>query len=103
MSDGIQKPSESEEEYFARMELERRKQWAKAREAEMAEEEKQRLRELHHMKCPKCGMDLASLELKGIQLDRCVSCGGTWFDAGEVEELLQKEQGVVQRVMSIFR
>lgn len=97
------KPSDPEEEYFAREELERRKQWAREREAQMAEEEKKQLRELHHMRCPKCGMELAHFDLHGIELDRCVSCHGTWFDAGEVDELLEKEQGVVKRVMSFFR
>lgn len=95
-------PSEKEEEYFARQELERRKEWAKEREAQMAAEEKEKLKELHHMKCPKCGMDLSHFELNGIELDRCVSCGGTWFDKGEIEQLLDKEQGVMKRVMSIF-
>ncbi|HUO85588.1 MAG TPA: zf-TFIIB domain-containing protein [Thermoanaerobaculia bacterium] len=97
------KPSESEEEYFARLELERRKQWAKEREAQMEQEEKQRLKDLHYMKCPKCGMDLTSFELHDLSLDRCVSCGGTWFDAGEVEELLEKEQGIGKRLLSIFK
>ena len=99
----MKKPSETEEEYFAREELERRTQWARERETKMAAEEKERLKELHHMRCPKCGMELSHFELQGIELDRCVSCHGTWFDAGEVEQLLEKEQGVVKRVMSIFR
>lgn len=97
------KPSDPEEEYFAREELERRKQWAREREAQMAEEEKKQLRELHYMRCPKCGMELTHFDLHGIELDRCVSCHGTWFDAGEVDELLEKEQGLVKRVMSFFR
>lgn len=96
-------PTENEEEYFARQELERRKQWAKEREAQMAADERKKLQELHHMRCPKCGMELSHFQLQGIELDRCVSCHGTWFDAGEVEQLLEKEQGVVKRVMSIFR
>lgn len=97
------KPTESEEEYFARQEIERRKQWAKERETQMASEEKEKLKELHYMRCPKCGMELSHLDLHGIELDRCVSCHGTWFDAGKVEELLEKEQGVMKRVLSIFR
>lgn len=27
-------------------------------------------------------------ELDGIELDRCVSCQGTWLDAGELEQIL---------------
>jgi uncharacterized protein len=97
------KPSDQEEEYFARQELERRKQAEQERQAAMATEEKDRLRELHYMKCPKCGMDLTKIEMKGIQLDRCVSCGGTWFDAGEMEQMMGEEQGVMDRIFSVFR
>jgi uncharacterized protein len=97
------KPSENEDEYFARLELERKKEWEKERTLTMEAAEKERLRELHYMKCPKCGMDLHTFEFRGIKLDRCVSCNGTWFDAGEMEELLGQEQGILGRVMSVFR
>jgi uncharacterized protein len=97
------KPSDQEEEYFARQELERRKKAEQERQAEMAVEERDRLRELHYMKCPKCGMDLTTIEMKGIQLDRCVSCGGTWFDAGEMEQMMGQDQGVMDRIFSVFR
>ena len=99
----LNKPSRPEDEYFAKQELERRKRWAKEQAEKMATAEKDRLKELHYMKCPKCGMDLATLEFHGIKVDQCGNCHGVWFDAGEVEELLQKESGVMSRVLSIFR
>lgn len=98
------KPSENEEEYFARQELERRKRAAEEKARAMAGDEKARLKELHYMKCPKCGMDLEHFELKGIELDRCVSCGGTWFDQGELEEISGgDDKGVLGKISSIFR
>jgi rubrerythrin len=102
MSD-LDKPSRAEDEYFARQELERRKQWAKDRAAKMATEEKQKLRDLHYMKCPKCGMDLQTIELHGVKIDQCPSCNGVWLDAGELEQLTRPESsGVFQRIASIF-
>ncbi|HEV8661104.1 MAG TPA: zf-TFIIB domain-containing protein [Thermoanaerobaculia bacterium] len=99
------KPSRAEDEYFARQELERRKQWAKEQSAKMAAAEKERLKQLHYMKCPKCGMDLSSIELHGVTVDQCPSCGGIFFDAGEVEQLLERDRtgGVLGRVLSVFR
>ena len=97
------KPSETEEEYFARQEVERRKHWAKEKEKKKASEEKTRLRELHHMKCPKCGMDLEHFDFQGIELDRCVVCGGTWFDKGEVEQLIEREQSMLRKFFKSFR
>ena len=103
MSD-IDKPSRAEDEYFARQELERKKQWEKERIGKMQTEERERLRELHHMKCPKCGMDLHHIDFAGIELDRCVSCNGTWFDAGEMEQLLEeKNRGIMGKLGSLFR
>ena len=106
MSD-YEKPSKAEDEYFARQELERRKKWAQEQAAKLAEEDKEKIKQQHWMKCPKCGMDLATIELHGVKVDQCASCGGIFFDAGEVEQLLQAERsgqgGVFDRVFSIFR
>ena len=103
MSD-TEKPSKAEDEYFTRQELERKKQWEKERAGKMQIEERERLRELHHMKCPKCGMDLHNISFAGIELDRCVSCNGTWFDAGEMEQLLEeKNRGIMGKLTSIFK
>jgi predicted Zn-ribbon and HTH transcriptional regulator len=96
------KPSENEEEYFARMELERRKKWETEQMAKRSQEEKDKLKQLHFMKCPKCGSDLHTLQLKGLDVDRCPNCNGTWFDAGEMEQLLEHDQTVLGRLKRVF-
>lgn len=103
MTDGFDKPSKAEDEYFARQELERRKRIAQEQAATMAEQEKTRLKDLHYMKCPKCGMDLKELEFHGVNVDQCAHCGGMFFDAGELEQLSKKDVGMLGRVFSIFR
>jgi uncharacterized protein len=96
--------SASEEEYFKRQELERKKKWAAEQEEKLAAEEKARLKELHYMKCPKCGMDLTEMEVHGVTVDRCMSCNGTWFDEGEVEQLTKKGGGdLLAKVTSFFK
>jgi Zn-finger nucleic acid-binding protein len=40
------------------------------------------------MQCPRCNADLVVVEAEEVELDWCAACGGVWFDAGEVEELL---------------
>jgi protein-arginine kinase activator protein McsA len=98
------KPSKAEDEYFARQELERRKKWAQEQSAKMADEQKEQLKQLHWMKCPKCGMDLKEIELHGVKVDQCASCGGLFLDAGEMEQIEKHEQGgVMGRVFSMFR
>jgi hypothetical protein len=100
----LEKPSKNEDEYFARQELERRKKWAQEQAAKMASEQKEQLKQLHWMKCPKCGMDLKEIEVHGVKVDQCASCGGVFLDAGEMEQIEKHEQGgVMGRVFSMFR
>jgi len=40
------------------------------------------------MNCPACKEPMIVLELEGVEIDHCVSCGGIWLDAGELELLL---------------
>jgi Zn-finger nucleic acid-binding protein len=41
------------------------------------------------MICPVCRKDALVVEYKNIELDYCPACGGVWFDAGELELLLE--------------
>ena len=41
------------------------------------------------MICPVCKKDMFVVEYKQIELDYCQSCKGVWFDAGELELLLE--------------
>ena len=41
------------------------------------------------MICPVCKKDMVIVEHKEIELDYCTSCKGVWFDAGELELLLE--------------
>ena len=35
---------------------------------------------------------MAVLELHGVEIDYCFSCGGIWLDSGELEELIGDEK-----------
>jgi len=83
------KPSRNEDEYFARQEKELLEQQRAAAAAAAAEAE----RRSHHMKCPKCGHDLATMDYEGISIDRCTSCAGIWLDPGELEQLRDLKDG----------
>ncbi|RLC95051.1 MAG: hypothetical protein DRI39_01150 [Chloroflexi bacterium] len=41
------------------------------------------------MKCPACSEMMIVVEHENIELDYCTSCSGVWFDAGELELLLE--------------
>lgn len=97
------KPSRPEEEYFAREEVERRRKMAAERQAQIQEEERQRHRTLHFMRCPKCGMDLEEIAFGDVLVDKCFSCEGMWLDKGELEKIQAKEAGFVGKLLNVFR
>jgi Zn finger protein HypA/HybF involved in hydrogenase expression len=97
------KPSEKEEEFFAKMEFERKKKIEEEKHKMLAAEQKSRLRELHYMRCPKCGMELIEIDYKGIKIDECSECEGIWLDAGELETVAKLEKTGLDKFFSIFK
>jgi uncharacterized protein len=97
------KPSEKEEEYFARMEFERKKKVEEEKHRKLREEEKKKLRNLHFMMCPKCGMELIEIDYQGIKVDKCSECQGVWLDAGELEVAAGLEKTALDRFFSVFK
>jgi uncharacterized protein len=97
------KPTEQEEEHFARMEYERKKKIEEEKHKKLAEVEKKKLKELHSMRCPKCGMELIEIDYKGIKVDRCSECEGIWLDAGELEIVSKLEKSGLDKLFSVFK
>lgn len=97
------KASEKEEEYFARLEFERRKKIKEEKHQNLAEKEKKRLQELHFMKCPKCGMELIEVDYKGIKVDKCGECQGIWLDEGELDAVSKLEESGLEKWFSVFK
>jgi hypothetical protein len=87
-----EKPSRNEDEYFVKLDAELIKQ----RRAQLDEERAQRERAAHINKCPRCGGDLQEVAFRTVTIDRCPDCGGAWLDAGELEMLLQAEEGGIR-------
>ena len=101
MTGGNRKPSESEEEYIARIEYQRRKKVEQEKQQQMAEQEKRQRKELHFMHCPKCGMKLIEIDYKSLKVDRCSACDGVWLDAGELEAAVELERGLLGRIFGL--
>ncbi len=98
-----EKPSEKEEEHFARVEFERKKKAEEERQRQLRDAEKNQLKELHHMRCPKCGMQLIEIAYRDLKIDKCSSCHGVWLDAGELEAVSKFEEGHFERFFSVFK
>lgn len=103
MSDAI-KPMTPEEEYFARENAEKMRKLAAEQAARLAKEEKEALKKLHWMHCPKCGMNMHSIQFRGQTIEKCPTCGGVYLDDGELEKIAEAydQHGVMGSLMGIF-
>lgn len=97
------KTIDPEEEYFIKQQTEQLRILAKQKKEAMAQAERERLKTLHYMHCPKCGLELHTLTFKGVEIDKCFHCGGVYLDDGELEKLAGKESGFMNAVLSLFR
>ena len=94
-------PSDSEEEYFARVELERRRKEAAERDRQVQEEERERRRALHFMHCPKCGSPLEEIPFGDVKIDKCFHCEGVFLDKGELDIIQKKEPGFLGKLLGV--
>lgn len=83
---------DKEEEYFYRKNKELLEKKRVELDAARRQQEAAQLKEKHWMRCPKCGHEMAEEEQAGIKVDRCGNCGGVFFDAGELDLLLQSQE-----------
>ena len=79
------KPSQNENEYFARRDAE----WLKEQRAAL---DAQRAAKTGGMICPRCGSTLEPRTFSGVTLDACGGCRGVWLDAGELAMLAHESE-----------
>ena len=95
------KPGEKEDEYRVREEFKRKKSTEEKTQILMPAKVKEKLKELHYMHCPKCGMNLIEIDYKGLAIDKCSSCDGVWLDAGELEAVSNMEIDELIRIVGM--
>jgi len=96
------KPTEKEEAYFIRREFEKAKKVEKQHQNLLKTEEHLKLKDLHHMQCPKCGMQLVEVDYREIMIDKCTACDGVWLDAGELDMVVQLERSSLVKLFELF-
>jgi uncharacterized protein len=99
-----EKPSKTEDEYFAKEEAEKKKRLAKTITDQQTKEERKKIQEFCYLKCPKCGGQLAELLYTGIQIEKCSDCLGVWLDDGELEKIAGDHSGnVIKDILNLFK
>ena len=96
------KSSRTEDEYFAKEEAIKLRKLAVKSQTDMASEEKKRLKQLHWMHCPKCGLSMSTITINKVEVDKCFFCGGLYFDEGELEKVSGKESFFFKEMTKVF-
>ena len=91
-----------EERYFHEKEAAQLKQMREKLDATRKQRASEQSKQIHWMKCPKCGGEMREIELEGIMVDKCVGCEGLFFDRGELELMLtnKKALGPLRKMFS---
>lgn len=101
---GPTKPSSAEDEFFAKEDAEKKRKLALQVSKETASEERKRLRELHYMRCPKCGMKMQEVRFRNLDVDVCFSCNGIFLDKGEIDVIAAPQQkGIMSAILNWFK
>ena len=80
-----------EDEYFQRIEKEKKAALKAKLDAEAAEKAKAERKQRHFNKCGKCGADMDTKVFRGIEIEQCPECSAVLLDPGELEELAGKD------------
>ncbi len=101
------KRSHMEDEYFVREDAEKKRKLALQVKKETEAAELLRLKALHHMRCPKCGLPLQEVKIKHVDVDVCFACHGVFLDQGELEHIIkaspETSPGVMSAILNWFK
>jgi uncharacterized protein len=101
---GVPTPSTPEDEYFVRENAERMRRLTLEAKRAMAADEQKRLRDLHYMHCPKCGMEMKEVHYGKLDVDACFACGGVFLDKGEIDIIAHPGQkGIMGAILNLFK
>jgi uncharacterized protein len=98
------KPSQTEEDYFAKEDAEKKRKLALKVRHEMAADDALRLKELHRGHCPNCGQKMHEVKLRGVPVDICFACNGIFLQHGDIEafqrQINEGRRGVVAAILN---
>lgn len=87
------KPSQNENEYFARRDAE----WLKEQRASL--DRARAAAGAQGIQCPRCDGRLQVRDVQHVKIDVCEKCHGTWLDTGELEMILHLPRAELLRAV----
>ena len=101
---GVPKPTTTEDEYFVREDAEKKRRIALDLKRTLAAAEQRRLKELHWMHCPKCGMEMHEMRMGDLEVEACFSCGGVFLEKEDIDVIAHpKQKGIMAAILNWFK
>lgn len=96
-------PGNPEDEYFKRLDAEKKARIREEMELASVQTAQEELRATHANRCGKCGNEMQPELFKGVEIDVCGNCGAVLLDTGELETLAgQDQRGVFETISEVF-
>jgi len=93
-----------ENKYFEKLEAEKKARLAKDIRDKRDAEALTARKDLHWLKCGKCGADMDTVIFRGVEIELCPDCGAVLMDQGELERLSGKDQsGIFANLKGLFK
>ncbi|MDP2599468.1 MAG: zf-TFIIB domain-containing protein [Deltaproteobacteria bacterium] len=98
-----QKPHEAEEDYFAKLEVEKKRKLAEKKHADLQTHEIEAMKEAHQMRCSGCGYQLEPFVFKGLSINKCFHCGGAFLSEEAFRRLCGEDNQFLNLIGEIFQ
>jgi rubrerythrin len=93
-----------ENKYFEKLEAEKRARLKAELEATKQAEALAARKELHWLRCGKCGAAMDTVIFRGVEIEVCPDCGAVLLDQGELEALAGADKsGIFSGLKGLFR
>ena len=92
----------TEDQQVREHELRRRLEVLESEQQAAAETDRIQLKELHWMRCPKCGQKLTTVNYRAVEIDLCPTCRGVWLDANELQTIMVNDSAFLQSCLNIL-
>lgn len=99
----MQRPHEAEEDYFARLEVEKKCKIAEKKRAQLKTQEIEELKKMHRMHCAGCGHELETIVFKGLSVHKCFGCGGAFLSKEAFQKLCGEDSQFLNLFLEVFR
>lgn len=92
-----------ETDYFIKEDMENRHRISEENKRKQKSEKEAALKNLHFMKCPKCGHDLITKRISYIDIDQCENCGTLVLAPKDVDKFLAEEKSILKSLVDFFK